>query len=349
MHVVVPPGGCFRELRKIELGPRMMTVGRAEHCEIRVDVPGVDDEHAKLSETLLAAVGPDCAVGDVPLDAGQRRLVMPGDEVQIGSVVLALEDDAPASVAASNHLVEIPALTATRPPRVRVAEGQNVGAELYLVEEGREYVVGRAPSCDLVLEDREVSREHLKLVRQGYVVHIRDQSSTRGSWLGRSTVYPGATIEWTRPRMLRVGATVLALSVPDAVRRAGGLAQASAPMTPEPRRKRSVPPAPSAGPPPFVSRGAADPPAFVPRGSDPPPSSPGGVEDPLLGVAYAPASDASGNLLEVAPSIPPPDAGSRTAWRKPGPSLGKAATLALLAIAGLAIAGGLLVMFSLLE
>src|SRR3954463_7049341 len=95
VYLVVPPDGCFPETRRIELGPGALTIGRAAGCEIRVDVPGVDEEHAKISEVALIALGADCAIGDVPLDAGSRRLVMPGDEIQIGSIVLALEGDDP--------------------------------------------------------------------------------------------------------------------------------------------------------------------------------------------------------------------------------------------------------------
>jgi pSer/pThr/pTyr-binding forkhead associated (FHA) protein len=340
VHVVVPPCGGFREPRKIALGPRPLTVGRGEQCEIRVDVPGVDQEHAKLTAQMLVAIGPDCAVGDVPLDAGQERLVMPGDEVQIGSVVLAVEADDPQTGEATATL-EVPALGASRPPRVRVVEGKNVGEELFLVDEGREYVVGRAPTCDLVLSDREVSREHLKLVRRGYDVLIRDHSSTRGSWLGRSTVYPGATVEWVRPRMLRVGATVLSLSVPESVRRAGTPAQASAPMTPEPRR-RSAPPPRSSRPAPALST-PPSPDESDARGlGEPSPDALAASED------YDPPPQPVAEPL-IPPSVPADGGTRRRAWKKPGPSLGRVSGLLLLAAAGVVIAGGLLVVFSLLE
>src|SRR5262245_45517639 len=119
-------------MRRIELGPAALTIGRSETCEIQVDVPGVDGEHAKISEVALIAIGADCAVGDVPLDAGHRRLVMPGDEIQIGSVVVALEGSDPSIAPPALDPLGRP--RQVRPPRVRVVEGSNFGDELVLAE-----------------------------------------------------------------------------------------------------------------------------------------------------------------------------------------------------------------------
>jgi hypothetical protein len=47
-------------------------------------------------------------------------------------------------------------------------------------------------------------------------------------------------------------------------------------------------------------------------------------------------------------SLPPVGQG-RKAWKKSGPTIGKASGLLLLALAGLVILGGLFVVFSLLE
>lgn len=332
MHLVVPPGGSFPETRRIELGAQVFTVGRGPGCDVRIDLPGVDDEHAKISEVAIVAVGADCAVGDVPLDAGHRRLLSPGDEIQIGSVVLVVEGQDPSA----------------RAPRIRVVEGQNFGDELVLDADDREYVIGRSAKADLVLDDREVSREHIKLVRRGADVFLFDAASTRGSWLGRSTVYQGSRVQWAPRRMLKLGASVLALVLPDEVRARAPAAQASAPMTAPPRTKApQVAPSPVAvdqpapvpvyhyeakpQPPPEPSSGALPPPSFVP--SVPPPSSLGPV---------------------IAPVAPPATGGargqaSRTAWKKSGPTVGRGLGILLLALAGLAILGALFLVFSLME
>ena len=369
MYLVVPPGGCFPETRRIELGPSALTIGRAEACEIRVDVPGVDQEHAKISEVALIALGPDCAIGDVPLDAGSRRLLMPGDEIQIGSVVVALEGDDPSMLPPSpdgdtTQRVLNPRLDG---PRVRVVEGPNFGDELLMKEENREYTIGRGPTCDLVIEDREVSREHVKLVRRGFNVFLMDLSSTRGSWLGRSAVYTGSTVEWSRPRMLRLGATVLALELPEMIRRAAPAAQASAPMTPPPRSRNQVTggiPQPTPSAPAVSSRGERHP---TPPPPGVAPGTPAAAEilaaeaatDRLPAYHYEPTPQGSQpSSLGVAPGAASPPQGlgglprgspARKAWKKTGPTIGRASGLLLLALAGLAILGALFVVFSLLE
>jgi len=375
VYLVVPPGGRFPEPRRIELGPQPLTIGRAESCDIRVDVPGVDQEHAKISEVALVAMGPDCAVGDVPLDPGQRRLVMPGDEIQIGSIVVALEGSDPSllppppkhdGAASATTQPLLGAHVRSEAPRIRVVEGANFGDELLLKEENRPYVIGRSPKCDLVLDDREVSREHVKLQRKGYTVFVQDQSSTRGSWLGRSAVYQGSTTEWTRPRMLRIGATVLSLEVPEAVRRAAPGAQTSAPMTPPPRTRKSsgqatpqpVPSAPGSLPAssyPEHGGGVAEArmdatPAAAPVHAD----GAANVTRKLAPYAYDPTPLPAGALAPPPPhGQPTPVAASspnaRRAWKKTGPTIGKASGLLLLALASLAILGALFVVFSLLE
>lgn len=348
----------------------MLTIGRAEACDVRVDVPGVDDEHAKISEVALIAVGPDCAVGDVPLDAGQRRLVIPGDEIQIGSVVLALDGQDPSLAAVEGGV---------HPgPRIRVVEGQNFGDELVLVAENREYVIGRSPKADLVLEDREVSREHIKIVRRGFNVFIFDAASTRGSWLGRSAVYQGSRVEWQRPRMLKLGATVLSLDLPAEVRARAPAVQVSAPMTPAPRRRggggagkaSSSPPAVAtaeeglpanvgvyhyeAKPQPGAQTPAPPPAAEAAPHAPPPPAAPGAPPSPAAHAAPG-APPAASSPPPIAPSSPPAGmtrtgvGGARTAWKKTGPTIGRASGLLLLGLAGLAILGVLFVVFSLME
>lgn len=344
MYLVVPPDGSFPETRRIELGPRPLTIGRQDSCDIRVDVPGVDNEHAKISEVALIAIGPDCAIGDVPLEQGSRRLITPGDEIQIGSIVIVLEGEDP------NQMISELGRKRPEGPRVRVVEGENFGDELVMKEEGREYVIGRSPKADLVLNDREVSREHIIITRKGYSVFIKDLTSTRGSWLGRAAVYQGSVVEWTRPRMLRVGVSVLSLELPDEVRKAAPAPLASAPMTPPPRTKpghRIIPEAtPSA---PVVS--GVPIPISVQSLADPTPQ-------PGAQLAYTPAPAIAGGAAAMAPIISGPITASdatkppkvrRTAWKKQGTTLSRSSGLLLLGLAALAVLGALFVVFSLLE
>src|SRR5690606_21622512 len=125
-----------------------------------------------------------------------------------------------------------------------------------------------------------------------------DQSSTRGSWLGRSAVYSGSTIEWQRPRMLKVGATVLSLELPEEMRHTAPPAVPSAGMTPPPRAaKRST-------------QGSIDPAAAHDGEVAPGPLTPSPPQ------ASAPL--AAGNRSQ------------RKAWKRSGLVLGKVTGIALL-------------------
>lgn len=320
VHLVVPPGGSFREPRRVPLGARPLTIGRAEKCEIRLDVPGVDDEHATITVDALISIGTDCAIGDVPLDAGVRRLIMPGDDIQIGPIVLVVEG-APRAMPGG-----------AAGPRVRVVEGESAGSEVVLTEENREYIIGRAKTADLVLKDREVSREHLKIVRRGASILIHDQASTRGSWLGRSAVYQGATIEWEVPRMLKIGATVLALELPPELRRAIPQPIASAPMTALPR---SAPSAQTFTPSPEVL--AEGPPTSVGVFHyEAKPQNEGAIAPSTPGM-LPPATPSSARALE------------RGGWKASGTKLGKGSGLLLILVVTVAVVGALFVVFSLME
>jgi predicted component of type VI protein secretion system len=222
-----------------------------------------------------------------------------------------------------------------RGPRIRVVEGQNFGDELVLAEQNQEYVIGRSPKANLVLEDREVSREHIKVVRRGNAVFVFDSASTRGSWLGRSAVYQGSRVEWELPRMLKLGATVLSLDLPPEARQAAGAVQVSAPMT-APPRVRSERPQPQQAPEVGPDAQAADPIVAFHYGAAPTASAETQGPDPSAAVQ---------------PSIPPPHQPntSRRAWKKTGPTFGRTSGLLLLAFAGIAILGVLFVVFSLME
>jgi hypothetical protein len=181
-----------------------MSIGSLPSCDLCLDAAGVDELHGEITEEAFVAKRGDCAIGDVPLEAGERWLLTPGDEVQVGSVVLVVEPDAPSEL---EH------------PRVRVVGGQDLGRSLDLLRADHEYVIGRNAKAGLALSDREVSRDHLKIAWRGGRVFIFDAASTRGSWLGRAAVYQGSLIEWSRARLLKVGATVLSLELPSGARR----------------------------------------------------------------------------------------------------------------------------------
>ena len=63
----------------------------------------------------------------------------------------------------------------SREELVIVHDGQRTPIEAAVVQ------IGRAPSCDIVLDDRNVSRRHAEIRRRGPVVVLIDLDSTNGT------------------------------------------------------------------------------------------------------------------------------------------------------------------------
>lgn len=66
---------------------------------------------------------------------------------------------------------------------------------------GAPTVIGRLPSCDVVVSDESVSRRHAMLVRDGPRVIITDLDSTNGTflngrWIAQAEVRPGDRVRF---------------------------------------------------------------------------------------------------------------------------------------------------------
>jgi FHA domain-containing protein/uncharacterized protein DUF1707 len=71
---------------------------------------------------------------------------------------------------------------------------------LALLMTGSSTVIGRAPSCDLVVADDSVSRRHAMLFRDGDRVIVTDLGSSNGTfvngrWVTQAEVRPGDTLQ----------------------------------------------------------------------------------------------------------------------------------------------------------
>jgi len=54
--------------------------------------------------------------------------------------------------------------------------------------EAEQFIIGRGPTCDLIIDSPRVSREHVRLSRQGARFIIEDLGSSNGTWLGEERV-----------------------------------------------------------------------------------------------------------------------------------------------------------------
>lgn len=70
-------------------------------------------------------------------------------------------------------------------------------------------VIGRAPSCDVIVNHHRVSREHIRIERSAvegdahYRYHVTDRGTTNGTWVGGEQLSRGETVEWP---FYRIGA-----------------------------------------------------------------------------------------------------------------------------------------------
>jgi DNA-binding winged helix-turn-helix (wHTH) protein len=71
-------------------------------------------------------------------------------------------------------------------PVLIIHEGEKAGQRWTIRED--ELVIGRGGECDLVLPERQVSREHIRIYRDGYTYYLQDLDSKNGTWVNSKQV-----------------------------------------------------------------------------------------------------------------------------------------------------------------
>lgn len=175
--------------------------------------------------------------GGRPVPAGARRLLLPGERVELFGHALALASDPPAegTRALAGALLRDAAAGRAAPiaPHLLVRTGPRAGERVPL--EGAK-TLGRGRAADVRLPDAEASRVHARVRRTGGAVTVEDLGSKNGVRVNGVRVERG-------PQPLRpgdevaVGETVLAVMDP-----LGALAPAATPVEPVSLAPRVPPP-----------------------------------------------------------------------------------------------------------
>ncbi len=76
-------------------------------------------------------------------------------------------------------------------PVLIIMEGERAGQRWTI--EGDTFVVGRGGECELVLPERQVSREHIRIYRDGSEYFLQDLGSKNGTWVNGVEI-PNQTI-----------------------------------------------------------------------------------------------------------------------------------------------------------
>jgi pSer/pThr/pTyr-binding forkhead associated (FHA) protein len=209
--------------------PRVV-IGRGEGCEVQLPDPSVSHRHASIRQRGTEYVVMDegssngTFVGPVRLSPQAPRIVRHGELLRVGRVWLEVcveqgppTQNAPVATRELALSLVADALAAEgspSAPRVRVIEGPGKGAELVLSEIGRPYAVGRAPTSDLPVDDPDLSRRHVELLRRAEKILIRDLGSKNGSLLGEVRIAPKEEVLWPKDQVLSMGATRLTYEDP---------------------------------------------------------------------------------------------------------------------------------------
>ncbi len=222
--------GAGEDTRLTFDGTQRVVIGRGPGSDVRLPDASVSHRHATLrgqgSDFVLVDEGSTNGtfVGAVRIAARTSRLVRSGDTVRVGRVVLELRiDQSPVTrdvAVATRDLAlalvsqAMAAMGTDRTPKVRVVEGRNQGAVLALARDEHPYLIGRAPHCDLLLDDPDSSREHLWVIARGDSIFLRDRAAMNGTFIGEVRAPEDREVLWRPAIMVRIGRTVLALEDP---------------------------------------------------------------------------------------------------------------------------------------
>ena len=122
----------------------------------------------------------------------------------------------PVVEAADDSAAELPAASETQLVSAREARAANLSREVWALEwdggrhvvDRRSVVIGRSADCDVVVDDRNVSRRHAELARDGDSFVLRDLDSTNGTAVNGRRVREAPVSEGDR---VTVGATTLTI------------------------------------------------------------------------------------------------------------------------------------------
>lgn len=171
-EVVVELGG--KEILRIPLKGPSMTIGRDPQCDLHLDNRALSRRHAQIEKRGAAIWVRDLNSQNGTYVNG-NRIAEPlalngGDVVEVGRYHVRIEG-------VENAREDTPVLTLTGP------EGRHRFAMV-----GDEIIIGRAPSCDIAIGHKSISRRHLRIAIDGSNFIAEDLGSQNGSRLNNKRI-----------------------------------------------------------------------------------------------------------------------------------------------------------------
>jgi len=191
--------GTTQESRVESFDADVILLGRDAHCNVVLPLKAVSRAHARIVRDggvfYIEDVGSSFGtqVNNEPLPQGEKRRLYNGDVIAIAQFDVRFETVVPmptgtfawrpSASKASSPL----AIIVSEKPYLRIMNGPNEGTRIEL-EEGHEYVVGRAQDAQILLNTDLVSRRHAKLRRDLAGTHVEDLESRNGIRLNRKSI-----------------------------------------------------------------------------------------------------------------------------------------------------------------
>jgi len=234
---LVFPGG---EHPQVLLGHGVNRVGSDPHANIVLDRPGVLPQHCELHVTahgVMLQVPPGTTVSVNGRAVDGLIALRTGDSVSFDGVQARLAS-IEAAAPIRHHVGPLPApanddpgATAVRPvlPKyvLRGVSGEGFGRSHALLGPT---LVGRAPECNLRLDESGLSRQHARLVPSDDGVRVEDLGSTNGSFINGKRVEHGVAkpgdeigFDTLRFRLTGAGQTHEPAAAPPAVQSRAGI------------------------------------------------------------------------------------------------------------------------------
>ena len=200
------------EVLRVGLTRHRMVIGRDASCDIVLPDPQVSHQHV-----ALYCDGPRCELEDL---SGQGTWVLgkpmkhgrlsDGAQLKLGLWTAIFRerggaaDEGPRLPGQSTDLKPVEAVESGLPPvQLRVKQGDT--QFLYQLSQDS-FTVGTAPSNRVVLKERFISSQHLRVTRRETGFHVQDLNSTNGTYAGEIKLHE-ATVPLNT--VLRIGGTEL--------------------------------------------------------------------------------------------------------------------------------------------
>ena len=216
---------------EIDLGGEGAFLGRAPGSTVELPFPDISGTHARLFQQEDWIYFEDLGSTNGSY-AGDRRLAphLPvavglGESLRLGSITFRLESGGGGEVRVEG-VVEGTETLARRlvadlfcacppaePTAIEVEAGPDTGKVLSILVPGRRYLAGRGPSCDLVLADPDVSREHVAFLRTSEGIQCLDLESKNGAFLDGERIQADCFLR--DGNHVSIGGTVLRILDPE--------------------------------------------------------------------------------------------------------------------------------------